>query len=41
MGGEEVACTTGVFRPCSAKSGEGLKDGMEWIMGFLNEDEDA
>ena len=29
------------IQPCSAKSGEGLKDGMEWIMGFLNEDEDA
>ena len=23
------------IQPCSAKSGEGLKDGMEWIMNFL------
>ena len=27
------------IQPCSAKDGEGLKDGMEWIMEFLNEKE--
>ncbi len=25
------------IQPCSAKSGEGLKEGMEWIMSFLDE----
>jgi len=28
------------IQSCSAKSGEGLQEGMEWIMGFLNEAED-
>lgn len=26
------------IQACSAKTGEGLKDGMEWVMEFLNED---
>jgi len=25
------------IQPCSAKSGDGLKEGMEWIMSFLEE----
>ncbi len=25
------------IQACSAKTGEGLKDGMEWIMDFINE----
>ena len=25
------------IQPCSAKTGEGLKEGMEWIMSFLEE----
>jgi small GTP-binding protein domain len=27
------------IQPCSAKTGEGLKEGMEWIINLINEDE--
>jgi ADP-ribosylation factor-like protein 3 len=29
------------IQPCSAKSGEGLQDGMEWVMEFINEEGEA
>lgn len=27
------------IQPCSAKTGEGLQEGMEWIINLINEDE--